>query len=201
MVFAESALLPQDPATGQAGVDIGAMTAGVVLAVGVVLLRELTGRALTLLGVTAWFAWAWFAQDAQQPTAGWVGDGRHRRGVVALAGRSPGAGSRGPGPTRYPRLNRRSEERTTSAPARTTYFSAEANCSSSANDAVPATTTPTGAEAGRLAVPSSVRARARRLPSALVYSVHVKPPAVVFAPVEASGGTAWRARPGRACRR
>lgn len=73
VVFAESALLPQDPATGQAGVDVGAMTAGLVLAVGVVLLRELTGRTLTLLGVTAWFAWAWFAQDAQQPTAGWVG--------------------------------------------------------------------------------------------------------------------------------
>lgn len=73
VIFAESTLLPQDPATGQAGVDVGAMTAGLVQAVGVVLLRDLTGRTLTLLGVTAWFAWAWFAQDAEKPTAGWVG--------------------------------------------------------------------------------------------------------------------------------
>jgi hypothetical protein len=84
VIFAESALLPQDPATGQAGVDTGAMTTGLVLAVGVLLLRELTGRTLTLLGVTAWCAWAWFAQDAQQPTAGWVGAAGIAAVLVAL---------------------------------------------------------------------------------------------------------------------
>lgn len=86
VIFTESALLPMDPATGQAGVDTGAMTAGVVLAVAVILLREYTGRRLTLLGVTAWFAWAWFAQDAQKPTAGWVGTVGIVAVVVALAG-------------------------------------------------------------------------------------------------------------------
>lgn len=76
----ESVLLPRDPATGQAGVDVAAVVTGIFLAVMVMLLREITGRTLTLLGVTAWFAWAWFAQDAQEPTAGWVG----AAGIVAV---------------------------------------------------------------------------------------------------------------------
>lgn len=86
VVFAESAQLPQDPATGQAGVDVGAMTAGIVLAVGIVLLRELTGRALTHTAVTAWLAWAWYAQDAVEPTAGWVGAASIAAVLLALAG-------------------------------------------------------------------------------------------------------------------
>ena len=90
VIFAESALLPMDPATGQAGVDTGAMTAGIILAVVVILLREYTGRRLTLLGVTAWFAWAWFAQDAQQPTAGWVGTAGIASVLVAVAGTTVG---------------------------------------------------------------------------------------------------------------
>jgi hypothetical protein len=84
-LIAESVLLPQDPATGQAGVDVGAAAAGTTLAMTAVLLREVTGRSLTLLCVAVWCAWAWFAQDAQEPTAGWVGGAGIAAVFLALA--------------------------------------------------------------------------------------------------------------------
>lgn len=57
--------LPPDPVTGQAEMSVGNMVAGMVLAVMVILLWSLTGRALTALGVAVWLTWAGWTMDGK----------------------------------------------------------------------------------------------------------------------------------------
>lgn len=69
VMFAGAQDQPPDPATGQPGVSVGNIVAGMVLAIVPLLLWSLTGRWLTALGAAAWLSWAAWTMRGD-PTAG-----------------------------------------------------------------------------------------------------------------------------------